>query len=669
MNLKYYTLSFAACLRLSFGALFIGLSTNEAQAQLPLGSSGVNTNGAANDSAGKKTNTNEWENDDALIYFRKNDAELQLFPDSSIHSIHRRPFSEPWQSDLGNLGSPSVNLQFTPKNSLGLSLGYHSFDAYRFKVDSLNYYNTTKPYTDFSYKLGSKLEQSAQIFHTQNIKPYWNVALNYRKINSPGYYFTQRNNHDNVFLTTNYASPSQHYKLNAAITYNKEQHDENGGILSDTFLNNAQYADRKTIPVQFYSAGYSATRSPVTNMQRDFTLLVNHAYTWGKIDTSYSKDSSQYSTKLVPRFGISHRFEIGSQRYLYKDLRPDSLRYSNFFSKKFATDDSVYMRQEWFYIDNRISLNGFIGKSTHPFSFSAGLGNRVDQFSTHYILGKQGDDVWSNYAIGSLRKEALQNKQWDFAAHFQMYLTGAAAGNLLLNTSVGKDLGKKWGAFKIGLVQQLNNAPYNYTIYQNQFWLRSKNFDKESSTQVFAQIEHATYQLSIGARNYLLNNYLYWDVTQTPNQYAGTFSVSQFWIQKKFQIGHIVLDNELLYQKSTNTAPVNIPEFIGRHQLSIETAVFKRQLRIATGLEIRYHSDYYANGYSALFNQFYYQNSYQVSNSPSTSIFFNFKIKRFRSYVMLDQVQQLFGRNQILSQGYAAQNAMLRFGFSWVMVN
>ncbi|MDI9319980.1 MAG: hypothetical protein QM530_05825 [Phycisphaerales bacterium] len=667
MNLKYYTSSFATRLFLGFWAFC--LSTNGTHAQIPLGSSGTNTNDFSNDSLGKKTNTHEWENEDAFIYFRKNNSVLKHFPDSSIHRIHRRPFSEPWHRDLGNLGSPSLNLQFAPKNSLGLSLGYHSFDVYRINIDSINYFNTTKPYTDFSYKLGSKLEQTAQIFHTQNIKPYWNVALNYRKINSQGYYFTQRNNHDNFFLTTNYASPSQHYKLNAAITYNKAQHDENGGILSDTFLSNAQYADRKTIPVQFYYAGYSTTRSPVSNMQRDFTLLLDHAYTWGKRDTSYSKDSTQYSTSLTPRFGISHHLEIGSQRYQYKDLKPDSLRYANFFSKKFATGDSVYMRQEWVYIDNRILLNGFIGKSSSPFSFSAGLGNRIDQFSTQYILGKQGDNILSNYLIGDLRKEALQPKQWNFAAHFQMYLTGAAAGNLLLHTALGKDLGKNWGSFIIGLVQQLNNAPYNYTIYQNQYWLRNNSFDKESNTQIFAQIDNATYKCGIGARSYLLSNYLYGDASQNPKQYSGTFSVSQLWIHKTFQVGPILLDNELMYQKSTHSAPVNIPEWMGRHQLSVESSVFKHQLKIATGVEVRYHSDYYANGYSALFNQFYYQNSYRVSNTPATSLFFNFKIKRFRSYVMLDQMQQIFGKNQIISQGYAAQNAMLRFGFNWVMVN
>ncbi|MES2478791.1 MAG: putative porin [Bacteroidota bacterium] len=658
-------------LRYLISFVFISiLLVDEVAAQLPSGTSRSGNFGNANDSAGKKTNTEEWENEDAHIYYTKVFSSVKLYTDTSIHSIHRRPFSQPWYRDLGNLGSPAMNLMFTPQNPVGLSLGYHSFDALRFTIDSLRYYNTTKPYSDFTYNLGSKLEQVAQIFHTQNIKPYWNMAVNYRKINSPGYYFIQRNNHDNFFLSSNYKSPSMHYELYGGITYNKQQHDENGGIVSDTFFNNDQYSDRKSIPVNFYSSGYGSNlRSPVTTLQRDFTMMLEHAYTWGKKDTTYSKDSTQYDIHLTPRFRISHKAEMGLHRYLFKDLRPDSLRYDAFFQRKFATADSVYMRQEWFYADNRFLINGLMGKSTNQIIFNAGVGNRVDQFVTHYILGKSEENVLSNYLVGSLSKEATKSGQWAFGANAQLFVTGVAAGNFLLDASVSKDLGERWGTVKIGAKQQLNNAPYNYTIYQNQYWLRSNSFDKESSTKLFATIYSGRYKLSAGVNNYLMSNYLYFDAAQKPAQAATAFSLSQIWLRKIFHLGRFTFDNELLYQQQTNAAPVNVPQIVGRHQFAVETAIFKKQLKIATGIEIRYHSAYFANGYAPLFNQFYVQNTNQVANAPDGSVFFNFNIKRFRSYIMVDQVQQFFNSNIEISKGYHAQNAMLRFGFSWAMVN
>lgn len=626
-------------------------------------------NGNPIDTSSKKTNTEEWETAEAQIYYTKAFSQVKLYIDSSIHTIHRRPYSQPWYRDLGNVGSPSMNLQFTPQNPVGLSLGYHTFDPLRFKADSLHYFNTTRPYSSFVYNLGSKLEQTAQIFHTQNIKPYWNFAFSYRKTNSPGFYLIQRNNHDNFYVTTNYASPSGNYQVYAALAYNKEQHDENGGMVSDTFFNNPQYADRKSIPVNFYTPGYSAARSPVTTLQRDFTLLIDQAYTWGRRDSVYNEDSTQFSDKLVPRFRLTHRMEIGSQRYQYKDMRPDSLQYSDFFKQTFASADSVYMRQEWFYIDNRFLVNGLLGKPDNQILFNAGVGNRIDQFATRYITGEKEDNVVSNYIIGSLRKEAQQERQWDFLANAKLFLTGSAAGNFLLDAAISKDLGPKWGTIKIGASQQLNNAPYNYTIYQNQFWSRTNNFEKEGTTQIFAGINSAKYKLSAGARNYLISNYLYFDEHQMPAQSASALSVAQIWLRKLFHFGNFVLDNEFIYQEKTADAPLNVPRFMGRHQFSIETKIFKRQLSIASGLEVRYRSNYYANDYAPFFNQFYYQKSYLVSNAPDASVFFNFNIKRFRAYIMFDQVQQLFGKNVMIAQGYAAQNAMLRFGFNWVLIN
>ena len=66
-----------------------------------------------------------------------------------------------------------------------------------------------------------------------------------------------------------------------------------------------------------------------------------------------------------------------------------------------------------------------------------------------------------------------------------------------------------------------------------------------------------------------------------------------------------------------------------------------------------------------------YQNSYVLSNDPEVSVFFNFKIKRFRAYVMADQMQLLLNQNTtaIAAPGYGLPNVMIRFGFNWVLIN
>jgi hypothetical protein len=183
-----------------------------------------------------KTNTSTWRDERAVISFQKLYSATPFTPDTALHTFHRRLFNSSWFRDLGNLGSPARNMMFVPEHRTGPTLGYHAFDVYRFIADSLYFYNTTRPYSSFYYQLGSKAEQMAQVLHTQNFLPNWNFAVQYRKINSPGYYKIQRTNHDFGSFTTNYTSKRQHYRINAAFSYNKIQNDENGGIVADSFL-------------------------------------------------------------------------------------------------------------------------------------------------------------------------------------------------------------------------------------------------------------------------------------------------------------------------------------------------------------------------------------------------------------------------------------------------
>jgi len=134
-------------------------------------------------------------------------------------------------------------------------------------------------------------------------------------------------------------------------------------------------------------------------------------------------------------------------------------------------------------------------------------------------------------------------------------------------------------------------------------------------------------------------------------------------------------------------APVNVPTVMGRNQLSYERSLFHNALKTAVGIAIQYNTAYHPAGYDALLNRFFYQNTTYIGNPPVMSVFVNFRVKRFRAFIMGDQLQQLFYlRNTILSPGtpqlnfngipgynpipvYAAPDALIRFGFTWALVD
>jgi hypothetical protein len=54
-------------------------------------------------------------------------------------------------------------------------------------------------------------------------------------------------NSDNASFTTNYKSLDKHYTLYAAMVYNRQQNDENGGIVSEDDLLDPRFTDRRTM--------------------------------------------------------------------------------------------------------------------------------------------------------------------------------------------------------------------------------------------------------------------------------------------------------------------------------------------------------------------------------------------------------------------------------------
>lgn len=658
------------------------------------------------DTANDKTNNGKWRTEEATVYYEYADRSGRNAPDTGIHTFHRRPFLQPWYRDMGNPGSPALNLLFTPEYRVGPSLGYHIFNVYRFNVDSIKYYNTTRPYSLFSYQMAGRLENIVSLAHTQNIRPNWNVATEYRKISSPGAYQVQRNNHDNFYLSTNYKSLDKHYTLFGAMVYNKQQHDENGGIIDRSLLENPEYNNRRILSTAYESPNYSSTRSTVSNTQRDFTLSLRHAYTWGTPDTLFDEeDTAAFSYSITPRFSISHQATISTELHAYKDLAPDSMRYTTLFQRTFpnrgngfyaTNSDSVYTRQKWFWADNKVLFNGFIGKAGKQLEFSAGAGIRYDQFisdpvakltpdSPYYRIGYDRRSSNSTYIVGHLGKEALTSGAWQYNADLKLFTTGPYAGNFAFNALIGKKLKAIEGSLAAGVSQQLGSAPYNLTDYQNVYTYSLFSFAPESITSIHAGMESARIRLSGGVRSYLINNYIYLSEKELPAQYTAAFTLPQAWIRKVFRFGHFYLDNELVYQQVSGSTPVNIPRIMGRNQLSFERALFRNALKIATGIECRYNTAYMPAGYNAQFNRFFYQNYDTITNVPELAVFFNFRIKRFRAFVMGDNLQQLIAPNAILFTGtpvrnrtngdltaipvYAMPNLMLRFGFSWAMIN
>jgi hypothetical protein len=623
------------------------------------------------------TKQNKWKEESAKIYYKQLNSEVKFQIDTLLHNFHHYQPTQPWWGkDLGNYGTATRNQLFTFNTPIGMSLGYTAYNLYQKPIDSLKYYNTTRPYSEFSFMMGGRNQQNVGVLHTQNIMPNWNFAAGITYNSSEGFFRLQKANNLNTFFNTNYQSKNKRYQLNAAIQYSSYKQEENGGITNDSFLTNPAYGDKKLIPVQFTGINNSTLRSNVNNILRNFDILLQHQYAFGRTDTVYAKDSSSVEYRFMPRFSVKHRMQIHSEKHTFNDYKPLASHYDFIDANNrliprnsfFKPNDTLSNVQNWFYVENRFSLNGYIGKSTTPLLIEAGLGNRIESFNNQYKNGLSTLSSINNFAYGNIKKEAIEPTQWSYGGATQFYFTGDAAGSFNIRLYLSKYI-NKIGGFDAGIQQTLTNAPYTYTNFSTNYFSNRYDWSKLGNTQLWGKIFIDKIKLELSATNNLVTNYIYYNDQFVLHQQSEAFSVLQLKARKLFRVGKFYLDNDVVWQKATANAPVNLPDFLLRHKLGIETPMFKSALRVSIGVEARYHTPYFSDGYIPYFNQFYYQNTYKVTAIPECTLYANFKIKSFRAFVMYDQIQHFFVKNIINAPGYPESDANFKFGFKWVLIN
>ena len=150
--------------------------------------------------------------DSITIHFRYLDSVGIYLLDSSVRDFTRRFPLPPTWINLGNTGSAARSLLFAPAMQAGFRNGFNAFDVYNWNMENVRFFQTTRPYSEINYLLGSRVEQIIDLLHTQNLKPNWNASFGYRMINSPGFFKNQKVNHNNYQFTSSYESVNRRYR-------------------------------------------------------------------------------------------------------------------------------------------------------------------------------------------------------------------------------------------------------------------------------------------------------------------------------------------------------------------------------------------------------------------------------------------------------------------------
>jgi hypothetical protein len=636
------------------------------------GGRGPNAGGSKKDSLQKRDRFI----DSITIFYRYFDSTRNRTIDSSINDFTTR-FPLPYSyHHLGNYGTAAQSLLFNPLMKAGFDAGFHQYDIYQFSLANTKFYQTTRPYTELAYLLGSKAEQLIDLKHTQNRKTNFNFGIEYRFSNAPGFLKNQNVSHNNFRFTSHYQTNNRRYEFFLVLLSNKAASSENGGLvnikqLDSLALNNPYELETRMGKEGAANSNPFNTTVTTGNIYRETDFLYRHHYDFGKKD-SIVTDSLTYKI-FYPRFRIEHDLKITQQEYQFFDNNVDSARYKTFFNYNAKTGVNSRYLDKWNNIQNVFSLLTFPDKNNQSqfFKASIALQNLIGQFDTVNTT-----NFYNVYTAAEYRNRT-KNQVWDIEANGQLFINGLNAGDYSVFAIMKRRLGKKYGFLSLGF-QNVNRSPSFNLNPLSSFPLKNKrNFAKENTIRLFVNYENPKKHFKFGAEYFAVNNFMYFDSFYTAKQEATLFNVLHVSAEKMFKIAkHWNWYTEVHIQQTTGNPPINIPFFLTRNRIAFE-GNFYTNLFISTGFELRYHAGYKADNYSPQMGQYFFQNTNTINNRPDINAFLHFRIKSFKGFLRAENLNTLsfeggnigFTKRNLMANDYVAPGLMIRFGVWWNFIN
>jgi hypothetical protein len=619
--------------------------------------------------------------DSISISYRYLDSTQSYKLDSSISDFYTRFPVPATHIHLGNLGNATRSLLFSPVMRSGFDPGFHAFDVYTWFPEQVRFYQTTRPYSELNYFLGTRSEQIIEILHTQNVKPNWNISFKYRLINSPGFFKSQKTNHNNYVITSAYQTKNKRYSNYLIILDNKLQSSENGGIIdtihSYNYLEDPIYKDRFNIPTKLggdeaFSANFFSNRINTGNKYNEFFLVLRQQYDLGRKDSLVT--DSTVVPLFYPRLRFEHQFSLTQQKFLYQDFKADSGYYAYYYDTSFpAATKTFQLKDRWHDITNDFSIYQFPdAKNLRQF---IKLGVMLQNLNGEFAGGKKN---YINTAGHAEYRNKTRNQLWDIEATGRFYFTGLNAADYDAHISLQKST-RKFGSIQLGFENTSRTPSFIFNSRSSFYFSQPvENFKKENTTHLFASYSLPSFKFRITGHYYLLTNYTYLEDYYHYRQESSLFNVLQVNLFKTVALGkrwnwHL----ELYGQQVIGNGPVHLPAVFARSRIAYEGNLGFKNLDIAMGIEVKYRSPYKADGYSPVLGKFFYQDSVTIRNKlPDFAAYVQFRIKPFKFFVRTENLNAArnldgfgFTNNNLVAPGYALPGLQIRLGVWWNFVN
>lgn len=591
---------------------------------------------------------------------------------------------------LGNLGAPRISHVFFERKETGQFFFTDPYDFTVRRPEDIVYTNTKSPFTNLTY-----YKQGDGRYGEERFKAYFAVNVNKRLgfgfdidyTYGRGKYTSQSTALFNGNLFAYYRGDN--YDMHFSFINENLKVAENGGIADDRYITHPlEMAEgRKT----YATYDIPINLNDIWNKNTGYHAFLTHRYNLGFYRDVTQENDTVTRTVFVPVTSFIHtvKMDMNRRKYISYDKEQNQTYFQNNYlgndstdvTKHFSIKNTVGISlREGFNKWAKAGLTAFMSFEHRRFT----LTDTLDGTAGRRIPTDHKENILS--VGGQLIKE--QGKTIHYNVLGEVALIGEDAGQFSVEGQ--GDLNFRLFGDTVRLeanayIKNLNPTFYFRHFHSKHYWWDNEDLSKIMRTRIEGKlnIDRWRTQLKVGVEN--IKNYTYLDntsikITDKQNevsfknniavrQHSGNIQVFNAALRQDFKLGILHLDNEVVYQKSSNQQVLPLPDLVLYHNLYIQFGLAKRVLNIELGADVRYFTQYYAPDYAPAIGQFYLQNPetrFKLGGYPLVNAYLNLHLKRTRIFVqMYNLIQGTGEKSYFLAPHYPLNPRILKVGLSW----
>lgn len=560
---------------------------------------------------------------------------------------------------LGNIGSATVNLDFFKNVAKTPFFFQNVYTPFLSTPDDVKFYNTKVPYSRVRYVTAGNRTNAEEIFGltiAQNVSPSLSFGINYDRWGTKGMYKRQRSKTKDFSAYASYLGKK--YTAYAGYIYNLADVQENGGV-----------ADEKEIRDTVIKPEYINIKlRNASNIVRNNTFFLSQTY---GVQLSNSENFTKNGIYSGPLLLVGMYSKYATYHRIYKDdmSEVDQIKYyNNFYIDPKISYDSTRLRE----IDNRFyaQIRPYTDNSLLNL-FGGGIGYQNLKYYMFnfrdYLYGNKSTTNYNAYVYGYASGKFRKYIDWN--AFGKLVLAGYNSGDIDTKGTASFSIYPWEKEVKlVGEFKFKTETPdfYISNFFSNHFkW--NNNFERVVDTRVELKLDIPFLDLEIGARQAVVDGYIYFAKDTLPKQAGSVISVTSAYLKKNLAIGHLHLDGQVLFQKSSKKDILPLPAIAANVAVYYQFNIVKNVLKSQLGVDVKYNSAYYTYAYNPAVGQFHLQNVRKVGNYPWMDAFANFKWKRAALFFKVTNIgKDYVGDYDYFSAlGYPRVPIQLQYGLTW----